>query len=250
MLGIEDHPLVSTMPGSSSDAGGDAAATLGPPGCFHGTPSTDGDFFNLCTSSQFLAFDNCARLGLCGDQIPALIDPAGGAPDMTPAGDPPTRPAASCYDATSRNKIIYMQGSTNFTPFIQAMAPLVAKNGYVIVWQPTASCTGAAAGGFDTNPGKNRMTNPTAAGQAFASFYDSKGVGTPCLLGSSPSAADAESEITDIGESDVFANGCPLPAGQSPWVPGAAAYSDVGHYLGPIQAMVFVAPASSTQRAI
>jgi hypothetical protein len=247
VLGIEDHPLA---PGGPDAGGSDAATTAGPPGCFRGTPSTDVDFFNQCTSSQFLAFDNCARLRLCSDAVPALVDPVGSTPDMTPSGDPPARPSVSCYDATSRNKIIFMQGSTNFTPFIQAMAPLVAKNGYVIVWQPTASCTGAGAGGFAADPGKIRMTNPTGAGQTFASFYDNKGVGTPCVLGNSPNAPDSESEITDIGESDVFANGCPLPAGQSPWVPGSAAYPDVGHYLGPIQAMVFVSPASSTQRVI
>jgi len=251
VLGIEDHPLaISLGPDASSGSDAGSTAALGPPGCFRGTPSTDADFFNQCTTSQYQAFDNCARLHLCSNQIPALLDPPAAGVDSMPTGDPPTRPSTLCYDATARSKLLFMQGSTNFTPFIQAMAPLVAKNGYVIVWQPTSSCTGAASGGFDTAPGKNRMTNPTAAGQSFASFYDNKGVGTPCVLGNSPTAPDGESEITDIGESDVFANGCPLPAGQSPWVPGSAAYPDVGHYLGPIQAMVFVAPASSTQRVI
>jgi hypothetical protein len=149
-----------------------------------------------------------------------------------------------------RSKVIFMQGSTNFTPFIQAMAPLVARNGYVIVWQPTSSCAGAAAGGFDGTPGKNLMRNPTNPGQSYAAIYDASGVVTPCLLGNSPSSRDGSSEPTDIGESDVFASSCPLPAGQVPWIPGTGPYPDVAHYTGPIQSMVFVVPPSSTQRVI
>jgi hypothetical protein len=235
LLGIDDHAV-----------GGPAAD--GPPGCFRGTPSTDLDFFNQCTDAQFLKFDNCARLGLCNGATWPLIDPAP-ATTMPGAGNA-TPPSVSCYDATLRSRPIFMQGSTNFTPFIGAMAPLVAKNGFVLVWQPTSSCTGAGAGGFDVAPGHNLMTNPTAAGQAYASFYDVNGAGTPCLLGSSPRSPDGSSEVTDIGESDVFANDCPLPAAQAEWIPGSADYPSVGHYLGPIQAMVFVTPPSSTQRVV
>jgi hypothetical protein len=72
------------------------------------------------------------------------------------------------------------------------------------------------------------------------------------LLGNSPGSPDGSSEeVTDIGESDVFAEVCPLPAGlQSAWVPGSTAYPDIGAYTGPIQTMVFVTPPMSTQRAI
>jgi hypothetical protein len=233
-LGIHDHQLGNE---------------IGPPGCFRGTPSTDVDFFNRCTTSQYTAFDNCARLGLCAGETWPLVDPVIPDPGPPPSGEPPVL-SVGCYDATLRNRLIFMQGSTNFTSFIQAMAPLVVKNGYVIVWQPTSSCAGAGAGGFDTSAGKNLMRNPTLPTRAPAAFYDANGIGTPCLLGNSPGSPDGMSEITDIGQSDVFANGCPLPLGQAEWVPGSADYAHVGHYLGPIQAMVFVAPPPSTQRAI
>jgi hypothetical protein len=241
-LGIDSHRL-------AGDPDARTATETGPPGCVSGTPSTDADFFNQCTNSQFMRFDNCARLGLCNGEIPPLLDPVAGA-GAPPAGPPPALPAVGCYDASLRSKPVFMQGSTNFTPFIQSMAPLIAKNGYVIVWQSTSSCLGAGAGGFDARAGKNLMTNPTSSRQSNAAFYDQSGVATPCLLGNSPSSPDGVSEITDIGESDVFAQGCPLPTGQPDWVPGAAAYLDLGHYLGPIQAMVFVTPPLSSQRAI
>lgn len=51
------------------------ASGLGPPGCFKGVPSSDGELLNQCTSGQCLPFDNCARLGLCGSgELPALKD--------------------------------------------------------------------------------------------------------------------------------------------------------------------------------
>jgi hypothetical protein len=230
-------------------AGPGPNASEGPPNCVRDTPGNDLDFLNRCTRSQYLRFDNCERLGLCDGSPVAPIDPP--PPTTTPPDTGiPSPPAQGCYDPQSRNKVIFMQGSTNFTPFIQAMAPLVARNGYVIVWQPTSSCAGAAAGGFDVNTGRNLMKNPTAAGQSYAAYYDANGAGTPCLLGNSPGAPDANSELTDIGQSDVFASSCPLPAGQMPWQPGSAPYGDVAHYTGPIQAMVFVVPPSSTQRVI
>lgn len=245
ILSIEDHQLAE--PSGGTDGGVDSSGPpLGPPGCFQGTPSTDTDFYNQCTTAQCMHFDNCARLGICNGEVPPLIDPP--PPPMTSSdAGAPSLPSTGCYDANARNKLIFIQGSTNFTPFIQAMAPLVAKNGYIIVWQPTSSCTGAAAGGLDMNPGKNLMKNPTSQGQAPASFYDQNGQGTPCLLGNSPNSPDGMTEITDIGDSDVFANVC--PGGQS-WVPGMAPYQEVGHYFGPIQAMLFVTPPPSSQRAI
>jgi hypothetical protein len=120
------------------DAGTDASGVLGPPGCFTGTPATDVQFYNRCTNADHLAFDNCARIGLCNgatyDPTSLIAPPAvdAGAATTTPA----TLPTVGCYDAPARPKVIFMQGSTNFTGFIQAMAPIVAQRGYTIVWQP------------------------------------------------------------------------------------------------------------------
>ena len=49
---------------------------LGPPGCFYGAAQTTDEFQNQCTDSPCIPFDNCARLGLCGNaELPPLIDP-------------------------------------------------------------------------------------------------------------------------------------------------------------------------------
>jgi hypothetical protein len=232
------------------DAGTDASGVLGPPGCFTGTPATDVQFYNRCTNADHLAFDNCARLGLCNgatyDPTSLIAPPAvdAGAATTTPA----TLPTVGCYDAPARPKVIFMQGSTNFTGFIQAMAPIVAQRGYTIVWQPTSSCAGAGAGGFDSGAGKNEMKNPTTTAQTPASFYDAQGNATPCALGNSPGSPDpGVGEITDVGESDVFAASC---GANTTWVPGSGDFTNVGHYLGPIQPMVFATPPASTQKVI
>ncbi len=47
---------------------------LGPPGCYRGEASSEDQYLNQCTASQCIAFDNCARLGLCnGEALPALV---------------------------------------------------------------------------------------------------------------------------------------------------------------------------------
>ena len=226
------------------------AVPEGPSGCFSGTPTTATQFLNRCTSASYLPFDNCARLGMCAAggydpealEIPPTVD-AGATTSM-----PATLPSVACYDANARSKLIFIQGSTNFTGFIQALAPAVAQRGYIIVWQPTSSCAGAAAGGFDPALGKNEMRNPTTTAQTPAAFYDASGNATPCALGNSPGSPEpGVGEATDIGESDVFAASC---GGNSNWIPGSTQFPNVGHYLGPIQPMVLATPAASTQRVI
>lgn len=69
-----DHSVCSAglcvKPGSILDAGGD---------CFTGVPTSDPQFFNQCTDAGCEPFDNCARLGLCGDAgLPPLVSPDGG----------------------------------------------------------------------------------------------------------------------------------------------------------------------------
>jgi hypothetical protein len=228
--------------GDGGDAGSDAASC--PPGCFSGTPSTDLEFFNACTHSSCVVFDNCTRLGLCDGAAPALISPPVPEAGVATEASVPTVP---CYSASRPTTPLYMQGSTNFTPFIAAMSKLVTGN--TIIWQPTSSCAGAAAGGFASTA----MVNPTSSSQNPATFYDQSGNATPCALGNGiaedPHAIDANSDPTDIGESDVFSEQC-APAGQSPWTAGTAAYPNIAEYLGPVQSFVFVTPTASDQTVI
>ena len=84
----DDDTSSGTLPGvdgGKSDTGGttgdsgpgtDAAPAGKPPGCFAGTPSTHLQFLNACTTSDYVLFDNCARIGFCdGGTLPALRDP-------------------------------------------------------------------------------------------------------------------------------------------------------------------------------
>jgi hypothetical protein len=235
---------------SQLDGGSDGG--LGPPGCFTGVPTTDVEFFNACTTASYLKFDNCTRASVCDSTDPSLTKPdAGGA---TPTQPLDGGPSVSCYDPADRQSVIFMNGSTNFTPFIRAMVPIVAESGFTIVWQPTSSCTGADTI-FNSDPSRRVMRNPTNTSQSYAAFYtrDNLPNGTPCLLGGSPTSPAAGQEIVDIGQSDIYATTCPVTSGSPPfntYVPGQGIYSDVRHYLGPVQTMVFVVPAGSSQRVI
>ena len=231
---------------------------LGPPGCFTGVPSTDLEFANACTTASFLAFDNCARAGLCdgGGPAPALVRPDAGptAPGLPLDGGP----TETCYDPARRPNVVFLNGSTNFTPFIRAMTPLLAESGFVIVWQPTSSCTGVDTV-FNPDPARRVMRNPTTTAQSYASYYTVETLpnGVPCLLGGSPAAAalalPSGQEPVDLGQSDIFATSCPTTSAASPfdqYEPEQGAYAAVRHFLGPVQSMAFVVPFGSSQRVI
>ena len=242
--GVDGPSRVVDGGGADGRDGGASDAPSCPPGCFSGTPTTDVEFFNACTNSSCVVFDNCVRIGLCDGAAPA---PALVAPPSAEAGAAAEAsvPTVDCYSA-SRPAPLYMQGSTNFTPFIAAMSKLVTNN--TIIWQPTSSCAGAGAGGFGTKT-NTAMTNPTSSAQNPATFYDQSGNATPCALGNGPNAINANSDPTDIGESDVFSEAC-TPPGQSSWTAGVAPYQKIGEYLGPVQSFVFVTPIASDQTVI
>jgi hypothetical protein len=203
---------------------------LGPPGCSLGTPTKPEDFANACTAAQCVPFDNCTRLGLCpaAGVISALVPPGDlGAPPPLINAQP--WPAISCADP-ARPNIIYATGSTNFLPILQAVAPSLAANEppYVVVFQPQTSCRGVASM-FDADPAR-RVLKDMVNNWAF--FYDAQGTKNYCRL--SP-----EGNSVDVGESDIYPRTC----GYEPQV-------GVADYLGPIQAITFVVPAGSNERAI
>jgi hypothetical protein len=204
---------------------------LGPPGCFAGTPQTPDQFANACSVAACEPFDNCDRLGGCGDggadEVP-LAQPAnlGTAPAPVNAETPPT---INCADP-SRPNLIYATGSTNFPPLLQAVAPLLAANNppYQVVYLPQTSCKGAGSM-WDPDPTKH-VIHDIAGNWAY--LVNPDGTKTYCLLG--PNGANV-----DVGESDVFAQTCGYTSG-----PGVA------DYTGPIQAITFVVPSASSQRSI
>jgi hypothetical protein len=204
---------------------------LGPAGCFYGTPQQQSDYANACTTAQCEPFDDCGRIGLC--------DAGGGMPDMlaTPvnlgAAPPPvnseTLPSILCADP-SRPNLIYVTGSTNFPPLLQAVAPLLAANNppYTAVFLPQTSCKGAASM-FDPDPSKHVIHDITGN---WAFFYGADKSKNYCLLGSSGATVD-------VGESDVYAETC-----------GYAVNPSVADHTGPIQAITFVVPSASSQHSI
>jgi hypothetical protein len=78
------------------------------------------------------------------------------------------------------------------------------------------------------------LKDPSSPTGKYAMYFGADGTSTPCLLGASGAQVD-------VGESDIFSttcNGYGAPAG------------NIGEYLGPIQAMMFVVPGKSSQTAI
>jgi ABC-type phosphate transport system substrate-binding protein len=221
--GFPDHP--------TCNGGVCVKSGLGPPGCFFGTPRSQSEFANACTTAQCVPFDNCNRLKMCstGSMVPGeMVTPMnlGAIPPLVNAQPTPT---INCADASRRN-IIYVTGSTNFPPLLQAVAPLLAENDppYTVVFQPQTSCKGAGAM-FDVDPAQHVIKDIQ---NNWAFFYDRDGVKTYCHLA-------PEGNTVDVGESDVYARTC-----------GFDTVEGIADYPGPIQAITFVVPAASTQTSI
>ncbi len=218
------HPLCQ--------AGVCVASGLGPPGCFFGEPTTQDQFANQCTTAQTFPFDNCKRLGLCDDAsltaaFNASVMPANlGTIPASNINEP--MPAIACSSAGTN--LIYVTGSTNLPPLLKAVQPLLYKGTppYVAVFAPQTSCKGAASI-YDPDQTKH-LIKDTPNNWAF--FYDPSGNQVFCNL-------NGTGDTIDVGESDVYPSSCsysPIP--------------NVADYAGPIQAIVFAAPASSMQNSI
>ena len=57
-------------------------------------------------------------------------------------------PTTSCLDSSAgrtSNSVVYVAGSSALRPFLTSLAPLLAGDGYTIVYQSQGSCTGVAA---------------------------------------------------------------------------------------------------------
>lgn len=211
--------------------------------CFVGAPDASAQFLNQCSTGACVPFDDCARLGICGDADPPdVVDPP--APDgesqtAAPAADPSTFP--SCADLPSWNGgPVYVTGSSNFPTFLTWVAPLLylgpppLSQGPSVVFMTTSSCQGADSI-FSPDAAANVIHDPPdgSAATSYAQFSLPDGGTTPCLLGSAGAHVD-------IGESDVYSTTCNA----------TYATTTVTDTPGPIQAMEFVVPQLSDQSAI
>ncbi len=203
---------------------------LGPQDCFFGDPQTAPEFANACTTARCVPFDNCGKLNKC--QVDPMIRQMLVSPAVTgkvkALSTPQPMPTMKCADAGAN--VIYVTGSTNFPPLLQAVAPLLASRNpaYTVVFQPQSSCLGAGTM-FDPDRTK-RLIKDIAGNWAF--FFDDKGGRHYCFL-------RPEGDVVDVGESDVFSRTC-----------GYEPMQGVADYLGPILSFTFVVPSMSTQTAI
>jgi hypothetical protein len=221
----------------SCQAGVCVESGLGPEGCYFGTPTTQDEFANQCTTAETMSFDNCSRLGLCDQTsltaaMSTVVTPTNGTIPPLITNEPP--PTALC---SSLGSVIFITGSTNLPPLIKAVQPLLYAGSppYTAIFAPQTSCKGAASV-YDPNINLHYVT-PTTNGSGnnnYAFYYDANGVQNYCLL-------DGSGDQIDVGESDVFPTSC-----NTSYVDG----SGVADYPGPIQAITFVVPAASSQLAI
>jgi ABC-type phosphate transport system substrate-binding protein len=134
-------------------------------------------------------------------------------------------PAAQAADCSTLMNPVYVAGSSAVKPFLAKIAAELGKlsTPITVVYQSQGSCVGVNYFSSDS-PAKLTGTGV---------IFDAQGADVPggCTL---------SDNTVDIGVSDVYAASCnvsSLPSG-------------IKDFLGPIQAMTFVAPSASTQTII
>jgi hypothetical protein len=207
---------------------------LGPDGCFYGTPTSQDQYLNACSTASYQAFDNCTRLGVCSADggMPAPTDPTNAT--IPPLVNPVNVPTQSCSDGAAN--MIYMYGTSDFGPLLKAVQPLLSAQtpSYRAVFMGSTSCNGVASV-FDST--KRVINNPAAnATPNYAYYFDANGAQTPCLL-------DMAGNTVDIGVSNLFSTTCNTASAQ--YVTGGA----VSDYTGPVVQFVLSVPSGSSQTA-
>jgi hypothetical protein len=207
---------------------------LGPEGCFAGTPQTQSDYLNACSTSKCVPFNNCDKLGgpYCNKEtpLPPTMDPNN--PAIPALLNPVAEPMNSCSDGIDPANVIYMLGAADFGPLMRAAQPLLSAGTprFRAVFQNSSSCAGVSA-----VFGAAKMNNPPAgATGGWAFYFDDAGNQVNCKV-------DTAGNTIDIGVSDLYAQTC-NPA----FVPGAA----VAEYTGPVVPFVLSVPATSSEQSI
>ncbi len=233
--------------GASADDGGTAddggcidPAGFGGRGCFRCTPTTNDELLGACTSSQFEAFDNAARIvGFdASDPRPALGD--GG---TTPAPFPPPATvdggvAQGECDLNVPNPVMVL-GATGFP--METVAKALGPTGgapaaATIFYREESSCVGAANALLN-----NRKLGGADPARNVVVKYDSvSGAGTKCIL--------SDEHPADINLSALFLESCAGSVdglGDNPSLP-----ADVVDFLGPVNPVMLATPSTSTEKVI
>jgi hypothetical protein len=211
---------------------------LGPVDCIAGTPQSQSDYINACSTSKCVPYSNCDRLGLCGTsiQLPSTEDPINAA--IPALVNPVPKPTVLC-DAGAPN-MIYLLGSSDFQPLLRAVQPSLSANmpPYRAVFQSASSCAGVSAI-FD--PARRVMKDPVVDDNGgWAYYFDENGNQVNCLL-DPPGTPNPQGKLIDVGISDLYAQTC-----NSQFVPGLT----VGEYTGPVVPFVLSVPATSSEESI
>jgi hypothetical protein len=211
------------------------ASGLGPDGCFAGTPKTQSDYLNACSTAACVPFDNCARLGMCDPMtaLPQTVDPT--PMSIPPLVNPVAPPTQNCSDVSPNR--IYMYGTSDFAPMLQAAQPLLSEASppYRAFFMNASSCAGVISV-FDST--KRLIANPAVgATPNYAFYFDDDGTQHSCLL-------DPGGNTVDIGVSNLFAPTCNTST--ATYTPGTT----VSDYTGPIVPFALSVPATSTQVSI
>jgi len=189
-------------------------------GCFRtdgGCKLTKEQLPNACTESECVPFDNLDRLGFSSpEDLPEIPS---GTPGNT--GGPGAGGPDDCPTTMAR---VLVTGSNAIVPILSYLGAELAKadKPVLVLYQPQSSCNGAAA----------IIKDVMVAGQFSYWTRDSAKITEhTCVL---------PEQRADIGTCDVFASTCGLEQDST----------DVLDAQGPIQAMIFVAPKTSPERAI
>lgn len=188
-------------------------------GCYRtggGCKLTKEQLPNACTDSPCIPFDNQERLGLSSPNDLPDVEP------MTPVtpGDPPAAGTGVC---PAVNRVVIV-GSDAIEPLAEHVSALLATANppVTVLFQRQSSCDGARA----------IVDGTLVAGEFKYWVYKD---GSPFL-----NTCALPAQLADIGTSDVFASTCGLEADSAIAVDAQ----------GPIQAMIFLTPKTSPERAI
>jgi hypothetical protein len=158
--------------------------------------------------------------------MPTAIDPP--PPETTP---PPTgtTPTQACVEDPATTIVI--TGSSAVSGFLQEAAPILADAGFRIAYQPSGSCNGVD-NVFNTDSTKRIAKDK--AGTTSVLFPTDGGKGIACTWG-------VNGAPVDVAVSDVFSTSCK---------PEFASGTTIADFLGPVQPMTFVVPATSNEVVI
>ena len=198
-------------------------------GCFRCTPTTSEELLSACTTSRFEAFDNGRRIAGFDPAIPRPALPEQGPTPppfegSTTAEPDPGQPAAPACALEGATNPVMVLGATGFP--METIAKAMGDHA-TIFYLEKSSCDGVAA----------IVLNQRMRGEVVT--FDANGTRSRCTL--------QEDHPADLAVSALFAPSC---ANQSGLAEPVALPSQVDDLLGPINPVMFAAPATSRERAI